>query len=111
MLPGLLRSYSRQPTPFPWGKGNKICWGGDDAASIPPSLALRGATLGIEGFAQLEADEAAHFDLFAHLECRLDQQIVYGLVGIAHVSLFEQAGFLEELLDLAVDDFADHGGR
>src|SRR5882762_7790250 len=97
MLPRLVRS-NLTPNPFPWGRG-----------TIARVLAL--GSFSIKGFAQLEADEAAHFDLFAHLECCLDQQIVYGLVGIAHVSLFEETCFLIELFELALDNFADHGGR
>src|SRR5260370_14578099 len=52
-----------------------------------------------------------HYDFSAQLNYRHDQQIVDVPVGIAHVSLLEQAGFLEELLELALDYFDDHSRR
>src|SRR5690606_10205929 len=101
----------RRPAPaahplIPAAKGITVSKRGEPPRALPGSLLL--GRLLCDGLAPLKAGKTPHRDVFAHGRDLLLDQVVHGAIRILDKGLFQQANFLEELLEAALDDLVDH---
>src|SRR6185312_5338518 len=62
----------------------------------------------LQTFAQFKTNELLQSKCFADFFLSLSQIVFYFLIWVFHESLFQQAAFSQEFIDLTADNFVEH---